>query len=81
MVYGMPAMITVDESAGERAYVDLVKFKVSVGEVATHGGGVGLGVLFGLVGVKGDAKTGTENNSLTEVKFSIPVRYPVQNVG
>ena len=77
---GTATMYTNHNSSKEHAYVDLIEFKVSIGEVSKSGGKVGLGVLFGAVGVKGDIDKGTEDKSLTEVKFSIPVRYPIQEV-
>lgn len=76
---GIPCMSMLDPADSSiRYYVDLVEFKVAIGEVSKNDKGASIGVVFGSVGAKIGASNGTENNSLTEVKFSIPIRYPIQ---
>lgn len=76
---GLPIMIT-KASNEERSYVDLIEFKVAIGKINKSDKGAALEVAFGGMGLSGGAKKEAESNALTEVKFSIPVKYPSQMI-
>jgi len=58
----------------KKRYID---FEVSLTESNKNEANAGIGVLLGVVSIGGKGNKGNENISLTKVKFSIPVFYPV----
>ena len=53
-----------------------VEFNISLTESESKDKSGGIGVAFGNLGIKGNAKSNDSNISLTSIRFSVPVAYP-----
>lgn len=65
-------------SGQARMYVEFVEFEVVLTESVTKANEKGIGVLFGSVGLGGKTNAQNEHDSVTSIKFKIPVRLPYQ---
>ena len=57
-------------------YIGLVDFGVALTQIEGKEGKSGIGVYFAGIGFGGQQKTDTQNMSVTNIKFSIPVIFP-----
>jgi hypothetical protein len=56
--------------------IQSVEFEIALTDTKESGGQTGIGVWFGGVGAGAKEKDGSENTSVTGVKFSVPVSLP-----
>ena len=61
-------------ASDEKIYI--VEFNISLTESESADAGGGIGVAFGSIGFKGNAKSSDSNTSQTGIKFSVPIVYP-----
>lgn len=57
-------------------WIHLVEFDVAITAVETEGKKGGIGVVAGAVGLGARRESGSENTSLSRIRFSVPVAFP-----
>lgn len=59
-----------------RSYIGLIKFEVALASSENREGKSGIGVWLGGIGAGTQGKIGSKDESVTNIKFSIPVDFP-----
>ena len=74
-VLGQGTLLTIAQGLGPRA-VQLVEFDVALTSMEGQQTKGGIGVFFGTVGLGSQGQSNKENESLTRIKFSVPISLP-----
>jgi hypothetical protein len=63
-----------------RSFIDVVDFEVALTRIDEKEGKGGIGVFLGGFGIGGQEKTAINNMAVTNIKFSIPIVFPMDEM-